>query len=88
MSYSSFVLLNRNKYEVAVYHNSDATMPYEVLQSEILLLSYFQRFSYKQMAQVLSIPIGTVKSRLHTTVGRFVKDWKESVGAERSNDYS
>jgi RNA polymerase sigma-70 factor (ECF subfamily) len=47
---------------------------------EILLLSYFQRFSYKHMAEILSIPIGTVKSRLHTAVGRFAKDWKESVG--------
>ena len=46
---------------------------------EILLLSYFRRFSYKQMAEILSIPIGTVKSRLHTAVGRFAKDWKESV---------
>ena len=46
---------------------------------EILLLSYFQRFSYKQMAEILSIPIGTVKSRLHTAVGRFAKGWKESV---------
>ena len=46
---------------------------------EILLLSYFQRFSYKQIAEILSIPIGTVKSRLHSAVGRFAKDWKESV---------
>jgi DNA-directed RNA polymerase specialized sigma24 family protein len=49
---------------------------------EILLLAYFQRFSYKQMAEILSIPIGTVKSRLHTAVGRFAKDWKESVGTK------
>jgi len=48
---------------------------------EILLLSYFQRFSYKHMAEVLGIPIGRVKSRLHTAVGRFAKDWKESVGS-------
>jgi RNA polymerase sigma-70 factor (ECF subfamily) len=46
---------------------------------EILLLSYFQRFSYKQMAEILSIPIGTVKSRLNAAVGRFAKDLKESV---------
>ena len=50
---------------------------------EILILAYFSRFSYKQMAQALGIPIGTVKSRLHTAVGRFAKDWKASVG---SND--
>ena len=49
---------------------------------EILLLAYFQKFSYKQMAEVLSIPIGTVKSRLHTAVGRFAKDWKASVGSK------
>ena len=43
---------------------------------EILILAYFNKFSYKQMAQILSIPIGTVKSRLHTAVGRFAKEWK------------
>ena len=49
---------------------------------EILILAYFQRFSYKQMAQILSIPIGTVKSRLHTAVGRFAKEWKAAVGSK------
>ena len=48
---------------------------------EILVLAYFNRFSYKQMAQILSIPIGTVKSRLHTAVGRFAKDWKTALGS-------
>jgi len=59
-----------------------ANMP-ENLQ-EILILAYFNKFSYKQMAQILSIPIGTVKSRLHTAVGRFAKDWKTSVGSEKT----
>lgn len=49
---------------------------------EILILAYFQKFSYKQMAEILSIPIGTVKSRLHTAVGRFAKEWKTSVGSK------
>lgn len=49
---------------------------------EILILAYFNRFSYKQMADTLSIPIGTVKSRLHTAVARFAKDWKASVGSK------
>lgn len=43
---------------------------------EILLLAYFEQFSYKQMAQILSIPIGTVKSRLHTAVVHFTRKWK------------
>jgi len=49
---------------------------------EILVLAYFNRFSYKQMADILSIPIGTVKSRLHTAVARFAKDWKAAVGSK------
>ena len=51
---------------------------------EILTLAYFNKFSYKQMAEILSIPIGTVKSRLHTAVGRFAKDWKASNGSKES----
>jgi RNA polymerase sigma-70 factor (ECF subfamily) len=51
---------------------------------EILILGYFHQFSYKQMAQILSIPIGTVKSRLHTAVARFGKDWKASIGSKKS----
>jgi RNA polymerase sigma-70 factor (ECF subfamily) len=42
----------------------------------ILILAYFEQFSYKHMAQILSIPIGTVKSRLHTAVVHFMKKWK------------
>jgi len=49
---------------------------------EILILAYFNKFSYKQMAKILSIPIGTVKSRLHTAVGRFAKEWKASFGSK------
>ncbi len=51
---------------------------------EILILAYFNKFSYKQMAQILSIPIGTVKSRLHTAVGRFAKDWKAAFGSKKT----
>ena len=51
---------------------------------EILVLSYFNKFSYKQMAEILSIPIGTVKSRLHTAVGYFSKDWKTMLGSKKN----
>lgn len=50
---------------------------------EILILAYFNKFSYKQMAEILGIPIGTVKSRLHTAVGRFAKEWKAAVGSRK-----
>jgi len=42
---------------------------------EILLLSYFQRLSYNQIADALEIPLGTVKSRLHTAVATFARAW-------------
>jgi len=51
---------------------------------EILILAYFNKFSYKQMAQILSIPIGTVKSRLHAAVACFARDWKAAIGSEKT----
>jgi RNA polymerase sigma-70 factor (ECF subfamily) len=50
---------------------------------EILLLAYFEQFSYKHMSEMLSIPIGTVKSRLHTAVAFFMKKWKSSNRGDR-----
>ena len=52
---------------------------------EILILAYFNKFSYKQMADILSIPIGTVKSRLHTAVGKFAKDWKATISRSKKS---
>ena len=43
---------------------------------EILLLAYFQRLSYAQIAAELGIPLGTVKSRLHSAVASFAKAWQ------------
>jgi len=42
---------------------------------EILLLAYFQRLSYSQIADDLGIPLGTVKSRLHSAVASFARQW-------------
>lgn len=38
---------------------------------EILVLGYYQRFPYKEIAEILAIPLGTVKSRLHAAVTHF-----------------
>ena len=45
---------------------------------EILLLAYYQKLPYSEIAEVLSIPLGTVKSRLHAALGRFAKLWKQA----------
>ncbi|GAB5495342.1 MAG: RNA polymerase sigma factor [Phycisphaerales bacterium] len=44
---------------------------------EVLLLAYFQRLSYAQIAEDLDIPLGTVKSRLHSAVASFAKAYQE-----------
>lgn len=43
---------------------------------EVLLLAYFQKMSYSQVADVLGIPLGTVKSRLHAAVAAFARQWE------------
>jgi RNA polymerase sigma-70 factor (ECF subfamily) len=45
---------------------------------EILLLSYFHQFPYKQISDILDIPLGTVKSRLHAAVAHFADRWKSA----------
>jgi RNA polymerase sigma-70 factor, ECF subfamily len=55
---------------------------------EILLLSYFQRMSYGQIADALEIPLGTVKSRLHTAVGAFARAWAAARAESCAEDDS
>lgn len=52
---------------------------------EIIVLAYFHKFPYAEISQMLDIPIGTVKSRLHTAVGRFAEDWEAATMCEMAN---
>lgn len=54
---------------------------------EILLLAYFQRLSYNQIADALEIPLGTVKSRLHSAVAAFASKWN-SIASEAASSES
>jgi len=45
----------------------------------VLMLCYFHDFPYKEIADVLEIPLGTVKSRLHTAVKQFQKLWEANA---------
>ena len=54
---------------------------------EILLLSYFQKLSYNQISDSLQIPLGTVKSRLHSAVAHFADAWRaETTREQRRRD--
>ncbi len=57
------------------------------LHREILLMAYFQRFSYQHISEMLSIPLGTVKSRLHSAVALFADTWAQTTH-ETSKDHS
>ena len=53
---------------------------------EVLLLAYFNQLSYKEVAENLGIPLGTVKSRLHAAVGTFAQLWKARYGQDATPD--
>jgi len=57
-------------------HSTVSSMPEHL--REILLLSYFHQFPYKQISEILDIPLGTVKSRLHAAVAHFADRWRAS----------
>ena len=50
----------------------------------VLVLSYFHGFAYKDIAEILEVPLGTLKSRLHAAVKHFARQWKAAT--ERSDN--
>lgn len=45
------------------------------LLKQVILLAYFQGMKYRDAAEVLGIPVGTVKSRLHAAVTKLAEEW-------------
>jgi RNA polymerase sigma-70 factor (ECF subfamily) len=64
-------------------HSTVTLMPEHL--REILLLSYFHQFPYKQISEILDIPLGTVKSRLHAAVAHFAERWKATNEKKGTN---
>lgn len=53
-----------------------AALP-EQLQQAVSLV-YFRGLKYREAAVELEVPVGTVKSRLHSAVGRLGQQWRDS----------
>lgn len=51
---------------------------------EVLILAYYHKLPYKHVAEILHVPVGTVKSRLHSAVGYFGKVYRDRTAGEES----
>jgi len=45
---------------------------------DVVLLAYYQGLKYREIAEILGIPVGTVKSRLHAALNKLQEAWSES----------
>ena len=42
---------------------------------QVVILAYYQGLKYKEVAETMGIPVGTVKSRLHTALCKLHEAW-------------
>ena len=42
---------------------------------QVVILAYYQSLKYKDIADIMGIPVGTVKSRLHTALCKLHEAW-------------
>ncbi len=45
---------------------------------QVVVLAYYQGLKYREIADILDIPVGTVKSRLHSALCKLQEVWSES----------
>jgi len=48
---------------------------------DVIHLVYFQELKYREAAEVLNIPVGTVKSRVHAAVAKLNEAWNQTQSA-------
>jgi RNA polymerase sigma-70 factor (ECF subfamily) len=54
------------------------------LLRQVIVLTYFQGMKYQDAADVLGVPLGTVKSRLHAALVKLTESWHKLVPPEAS----
>ncbi len=45
---------------------------------QVVILAYYQELKYTDIAAILKIPVGTVKSRMYTAMNKLQEHWSES----------
>ncbi len=51
----------------------------------MVLLHFYQGLRYKEVAEILDVPVGTVKSRVHWAVEKLCRAWSEGVATVASD---
>src|SRR5262249_55628361 len=51
---------------------------------QVVVLAYYQGLKYRDIADILNIPVGTVKSRLHAALVRLHETWAASPSIQDS----
>jgi len=46
---------------------------------QVVILAYYQGLKYSDIGQILGIPVGTVKSRLHSALSKLQEAWSEAT---------
>ncbi len=53
------------------------------LLRQVVVLAYFQGLRYQEIADVLNIPLGTVKSRLHAALAKLTEVWESAPSRDQ-----
>jgi RNA polymerase sigma-70 factor (ECF subfamily) len=50
---------------------------------EVVILAYYQGLKYREIADMLGVPVGTVKSRLHTALRKLQEEWNRAPARDQ-----